>query len=61
MTSSYFSLYLANGGKGHLLTVLIIVIVTLIIIIFIIFLCVYLRKTDRDPPLLGVDQTLQSA
>ncbi|CAF0863618.1 unnamed protein product [Rotaria sordida] len=51
----------SDGNNKKLITILAFVIVAVIIMIFVIFLCLYLRKTDRDPPLLGLDRTVQSA
>ncbi|UJR35430.1 hypothetical protein I4U23_028187 [Adineta vaga] len=48
------------GNNSTLITVLVVVIVCLIIVISVVFLCVQLRKTDHDPPLIGFDRSLQA-
>ncbi|CAF0875929.1 unnamed protein product [Rotaria sp. Silwood1] len=50
----------STDGNKKLITVLAIVIVAVVIIIFVMFLCLQLRKTNRDPPLLGIDRSLQT-
>ncbi|CAF1541842.1 unnamed protein product [Adineta steineri] len=48
-----------DDDNGKLLIIIIIVLVGLIIITFLMFLCMHLRKSDRDPPLLGINRSSQ--
>ncbi|CAF2381501.1 unnamed protein product [Rotaria sp. Silwood2] len=51
----------STDSNKKLITVLVLVIVAVVIIIFVMFLCLHLRKTNRYPPLLEIDRTLQTA
>ncbi|CAF3024969.1 unnamed protein product [Rotaria socialis] len=50
-----------SGGNKKLTAILAVVITVLIIIIFVMFLCLYLRKNDQDPQLLGSARSIQSS
>lgn len=50
-----------DGDNGHLILILVIAIIGLVTVICVTFWCLHLRRTARDPPLLGIDRRLQSA
>ncbi|CAF1230200.1 unnamed protein product [Rotaria magnacalcarata] len=50
-----------SGGNKKLIAILAVVIAVLIIIIFVMFFCLYLRKNDQDPQLLGSARSIQSS